>query len=158
MKLILRITLILSILVVIIGCDQISKNVARRYLTYNSPVDVINGKIILLKIENSGAFMSLGSNVPSSLKFVILTIIPFIGIAVATCYILLNTKLFNLHLLGCCFLIGGGIGNLYDRLIFGSVTDFIYVGLLNIRTGIFNLADIYIVIGTLITIFKIINR
>jgi signal peptidase II len=46
-----------------------------------------------------------------------------------------------------CFLIGGGIGNIYDRIKFGSVTDFLHIDFILFRTGIFNLADVSIMIG-----------
>jgi signal peptidase II len=49
------------------------------------------------------------------------------------------------------FVIGGGISNLLDRLIQdGGVTDFLSVGFGEFRTGIFNLADVYILLGSFI--------
>ena len=46
-----------------------------------------------------------------------------------------------------CFLIGGGIGNLYDRILHGSVTDFMHMDFYIFQTGVFNFADISIMIG-----------
>ncbi len=45
------------------------------------------------------------------------------------------------------FIIGGGIGNLYDRILYGSVTDFLHMDFQLFRTGIFNMADVSIMIG-----------
>ncbi len=47
----------------------------------------------------------------------------------------------------CMFLIGGGIGNIYDRIVYGSVTDFLHMDFVLFRTGIFNLADVSIMVG-----------
>ena len=48
---------------------------------------------------------------------------------------------------GLCFVIGGGAGNLYDRIRFGSVTDFVHVNFGLFQTGIFNMADVSIMMG-----------
>jgi len=45
---------------------------------------------------------------------------------------------------------GGGIGNVYDRIIYGSVTDFLHIDLGLFETGIFNMADVSITTGALI--------
>ncbi|MFA6946987.1 MAG: signal peptidase II [Pedobacter sp.] len=50
-------------------------------------------------------------------------------------------------LTGWCFVIGGGIGNLYDRIVHGSVTDFLHLDLGVFQTGIFNMADVSIMLG-----------
>ncbi len=48
---------------------------------------------------------------------------------------------------GIIFCIGGGVGNLYDRIIKGSVTDFVHLKFGPLQTGIFNAADVSIMIG-----------
>ena len=53
---------------------------------------------------------------------------------------------------GFCFIVGGGIGNIFDRIAYGSVTDFLYVDLGFFATEIFNMADVSIVLGTLIVL------
>jgi len=51
---------------------------------------------------------------------------------------------------GMCFLIGGGIGNIADRMIYGSVTDFLHLTFGALQTGIFNMADVSIMMGILL--------
>ena len=55
-----------------------------------------------------------------------------------------------------CYLIiiGGGLGNIFDRLYYGSVIDFIDLNYKNFHWFIFNVADIFITIGVLILIFS----
>ena len=50
-------------------------------------------------------------------------------------------------LIGLCFVIGGGVGNLLDRIVYGSVTDFLYLKFGIFQTGIFNMADVSIMTG-----------
>ena len=45
------------------------------------------------------------------------------------------------------FILGGGVSNIYDRLLYGSVVDFMNMGIGTLRTGIFNFADVSIMIG-----------
>ena len=54
--------------------------------------------------------------------------------------------------LGICFIIGGGIGNIFDRIWHGSVTDFIYIEYQPFHTGVFNVADLSITTGALLII------
>ena len=60
----------------------------------------------------------------------------------------MKKSLSNLTSLGICFVVGGGLGNIYDRLIYGSVTDFLHINFVIFQTGIFNMADVSIIAGT----------
>ena len=53
-----------------------------------------------------------------------------------------------LESLGLAFIIGGGIGNIFDRIVYGSVTDFFHMDFVIFRTGIFNMADVSVMVGT----------
>jgi signal peptidase II len=56
-----------------------------------------------------------------------------------------------LFILGFSFIAGGGFGNLIDRLFRdGRVSDFIIMGIGSVRTGVFNLADVSVLIGCLL--------
>ena len=52
--------------------------------------------------------------------------------------------------IGLCSVAGGGIGNIFDRVMYGSVTDFLYVRVGIFQTGIFNFADVSITAGVLL--------
>jgi signal peptidase II len=49
-------------------------------------------------------------------------------------------------------IIGGGLGNIYDRIRFGSVTDFAHIDFVIFQTGVFNVADMSIMAGTIMII------
>ena len=146
-KQLLRTLIILIILSSTISCDQISKNMVRQRMDYNEQIGFINNYLTITKIENTGAFLSVGNALPQPIKFILLTIIPLLVLGLALTYLLTNKNLSNIAILGICFVVGGGIGNIYDRLIYGSVTDFLHLDFGLFQTGIFNMADVSIMVG-----------
>jgi signal peptidase II len=144
----------LTILSSNIGCDQISKNIVRQQVDYNEQISLINNFLTLTKIENTGAFLSLGQSLPQPIKILLLTILPLLVLGLAFIYLLTKKNLSNLTIIAICFIVGGGIGNIYDRLIYGSVTDFLHMDFVIFRTGIFNMADVSIMTGTFIILFQ----
>ena len=153
-KQILRTLVILTILSTNIGCDQISKNIVRQRINYNEQIGLINNYLTLTKIENTGAFLSVGQSLPAPIKILLLTILPLIVLGLAFIYLLTKKNLSNLTIIGICFICGGGVGNIYDRLIYGSVTDFLHIDFVIFQTGIFNMADVSIMTGTLLVLFE----
>lgn len=137
----------LIIVLLNIGCDQVSKNIAREKLNEYEEIKFLNNHFTLTKIENTGAFLSLGENLPEVWKTIILNALPILAIGAGLYFLLIRTFVSNLLAIGICFIIGGGIGNVYDRLIYGSVTDFLHFDFYLFQTGIFNIADVSIMIG-----------
>jgi signal peptidase II len=130
-----------------IGCDQISKNIVRKNVLFEEQISIFGNYVTLTKIENSGAFLSLGDSLPTPVKTLLLSILPVIVLVVATYYLLTKKNLSTTTLMAICFVVGGGIGNIADRIIYGSVTDFLHIDFIIFQTGIFNLADVSIMTG-----------
>lgn len=137
------------------GCDQLSKNAARANLEYYETIDVVGKHIILTKIENTGAFLSTGDSLNTNVKFIFLSLLPLLALAYGIYYLLTNTSLHQLLVLGICFVIGGGLGNLFDRLWYGAVTDFLHIDFFIFKTGIFNLADVSIMAGVIMIMINL---
>lgn len=129
------------------GCDQLTKNVARQHLNFGETIHVIGEHFILIKTENSGAFLSAGDHLPGTLKFIFLMLLPLIALFFGVYFLMINYQLPKLLVVGICFVIGGGLGNLFDRMVYGTVTDFLHIDFYLIKTGIFNVADVSILIG-----------
>lgn len=153
-KQILRTFIILTILSSNIGCDQISKNIVRQRIGYNEQVGLINNYLTLTKIENTGAFLSLGNALPQPIKSLLLTILPLAVLGLLLTYLLIKNNLSNLTILGICCVVGGGVGNIYDRIVYGSVTDFLHIDFVIFQTGIFNMADVSIMTGIFIILIE----
>lgn len=153
-KRVLRTFVILMILSVNIGCDQISKTIVRQKLDYNEQIGLVNNYLTITKVENSGAFLSLGDSLSEPVRIILLIVIPIIVIGIAFIYLLLKYNLSNLTTLGICLIIGGGIGNMFDRVIYGTVTDFLHIDFIIFQTGVFNIADFSIMIGVFIVLIE----
>lgn len=157
-KRITRLILIFLIVAGSIGCDQVSKKMVRHSVTPYETIAVIGQHLTVTNVENSGAFLSLGNSLSSSLRSVLLSVIPLLLLGGALIYIIYKKNISLFPLLGFCFIIGGGFGNIYDRIAYGSVTDFLHIQFGIFQTGIFNLADVSIVTGTVIIFINSIQR
>ncbi len=74
-------------------------------------------------------------------------------IAVITSIIIwLANKSKGVEKLGFLMIVGGSLGNLFDRIFYSSVPDFIDISINNFHWFIFNVADIFITIGVILLI------
>lgn len=142
--------ILISLLVILsnISCDQITKNQARENISHHEVINVVDDNFVLTKVENTGAALSLGSGLAPSLKIVVLQLLPLIVLVLMFVYIVRTHKISQPNVIAISFIIGGGIGNIYDRILYGSVTDFMYLEYGSLHTGIFNMADVSVVVGT----------
>jgi len=152
-KEILRTTVILLLLALNIGCDQVTKSIVRHHLNYYSHIGFFNDHITLSKVENSGAFLSLGDSLSGPMRTVLLNALPLLAVLFGLYYIL-TRELNRYTLLGIIMVVGGGLGNIYDRIAHGSVTDFMYINFVIFQTGVFNVADISIMAGVFLILLQ----
>ena len=98
---------------------------------------------------NNGAFMGLGARLPGSVRFWSLTVLVGVALIGVLRFVWASQEINHpTGILGASLIIGGGFSNLIDRLLNdGAVVDFVSVGVGNLRTGIFNLADGAIMLG-----------
>lgn len=102
---------------------------------------------------NDGAFLSLGSSLPDGLRLVLLTIVPGVLLLTVMVYMLRSRSAQTLEIVVFSLISAGGIGNIIDRIIAGEVVDFMHMNYGFAQTGIFNVADLYIVIGIILYVF-----
>jgi signal peptidase II len=145
-----RTSLILLILASNIGCDQMSKSIVRKSIPPFERIHFFDNHVMVTRVENTGAFLSMGNSLSASLKFFVLILVPVIALIVALAFLFVKNSLSRSYVIGMAFVIGGGIGNIYDRFIYGSVTDFLHIDFYVFRTGIFNMADVSIMVGAVL--------
>jgi signal peptidase II len=146
--------LVLVILLLCIGLDQGTKSLARKNLVQGQRVSYFHDTFRLQLTKNSGAFLGMGTSLPDQLRFTIFTLL-VAGILLAGLgYLLLLFQGDQRFIPGAALVLGGGISNLADRILYeGRVIDFMNVGLGSLRTGIFNVADMNIMAGTCLVLF-----
>lgn len=134
-----------------ISCDQVTKDLAKSHLRNSEPTSYFHDTFRLEYVENTGAAMSLGAGLPQPYNFWLLSIIPLLFLLALFVYALIKIKEFNfIRLLAFSLVFAGGIGNIIDRILHDRhVTDFMNIGIQNIRSGIFNVADICITAGVI---------
>ncbi len=135
----------------LISCDQVTKGLAKTHLMNQEPTSYFHDTFRLEYVENTGAALSLGANLPQPYNFVLLSIIPLLVLLALFVYTIINIKEFNaIRILAFALVFAGGMGNIIDRIVHDRhVTDFMNLGIQNIRTGIFNVADICITAGVI---------
>ncbi len=145
MKRSLFIGLIISFNIVI---DQVSKFWIRATVPKHSKSDILGNYFTLHNVENKGAFLGMGSELASEWRILFLLILPSAVMLYVLYYIFNNKALDRTSIIGFSCIVGGGLANLYDRFMYGQVTDFFHIDLgAGIKTGIFNIADMSVMFG-----------
>jgi signal peptidase II len=145
--------LIAVIVLLNIGCDKATKHAARAHLRGRDTMSIVGNVLVLRYAENDGAFLSLGARLPKPLRMISFIAFPIIVLGFMVGYIARSKETAWAAIIGLSFIVGGGWGNLIDRLFRdGRVSDFINIGIGSVRTGIFNFADLSILIGCLLLV------
>ena len=140
---------VLFITALIITADQISKSLVKSTMTLYDVIPVIPGFFQLNYITNKG--MAFGINLPVGISF-------FSGISlIITCFLVWilwcerkNNLLMRISL---ALILGGAIGNLIDRILFGEVIDFFDFMVGDFHWYIFNIADSAVTVGIISMLF-----
>jgi signal peptidase II len=147
----LRRLAVVLIIVGTVGCDRVTKHVARSTLAGTAERSFLADSLRLMYVENTGGFLSLGANLPLEARTALFT--------VATGLILLGLTAFALRCrwtgapaFGLTVFLAGGVSNWFDRVMHGSVVDFVNIGIGPFRTGVFNVADVAIMFGVAIVV------
>lgn len=141
----IRAILLLAV-VATIGCDRVTKHLAATTLAGMPGRSFLADTVRLEYAENTGGFLSLGADLPPAVRtglFTIGTGLLLLGAIVAA----MRWRWRGPALAGFLLFIAGGASNWLDRVVHGSVIDFLNVGIGPVRTGIFNVADIAIMLG-----------
>ncbi len=146
-----RLVLIGAVLTLCVGCDQTTKYMAESYLSTHNVLTFWGDTFRLQLAHNSGAFLGLGSTLPLSIREGFFTLGVGSGLLFLLGYAIFSRSASPKAILACALFFAGGVSNLLDRLRDdGAVIDFMNIGIGSLRTGIFNVADINIMVGALI--------
>jgi len=138
-----------------IGCDRVTKDLAKEHLMNHEAITYLHNTVVLEYVENTGAALSLGDNLPKAVSFWLLSILPLLFLVILFVYAIRKAEaLNNWKLFAFSLIFAGGLGNIIDRIAFDRhVTDFMNVGIGSLRTGIFNVADMCVTTGVIVLLF-----
>jgi signal peptidase II len=146
---------VLALMVMTVGCDRVSKHFAARDLAGEPRQSFLADTVRLEYAENTGAFLSLGDDWSPAMRTAVFTI----GTGLVLCGMIAAAFRYRLSgpaTAGLALYIAGGASNLVDRIVRGSVIDFMNIGVGPLRTGIFNVADMAILAG--VAVFLLAHR
>ena len=137
-----------------VGCDRVTKDLAKEHLNGLGEFSYLGDTFRLVYVENPGAAMSFGADWNPEVKFWILSLLPMVVLGLVLGFVLKNiNQLGKVHITGLGLIIAGGVGNLLDRFFNNHlVPDFMNIGVNSVRSGIFNVADVCITTGIIITL------
>ena len=130
------------IIILLIGIDQISKLLALNYLKDIRSIPIIQNVFHLTYVEKRGAAFGMFQN--NQIIFIIVALVA----SIYGLYYLHTKKVDTVGKVGILLIISGAIGNLIDRVRLGFVVD--YFDFRIIWEYVFNIADIFVVLGTIL--------
>ena len=151
-----RLALVIAIAATI-SCDRATKHIAATTLVGAPSQSFLADLVRLEYVENTGGFLSLGSELPLAVRTGLFTV----GTGLALLATVVGAILFRWSgwpLVGLTLFVAGGASNWLDRVVRGSVIDFINIGFGPVRTGIFNLADVAIMAGVAMVVVAELRR
>jgi signal peptidase II len=144
----MRLLAVVIVLIVTAGCDQATKHLARTRLTTTDSIMMAGGMVELTLAENPGAFLSFGASVPEKARRAFFTFGVAAGLTLLLVWLLNTSRIGWLQFAGMTLAWAGGISNLIDRFSRGGlVTDFMMLRAGPLHTGIFNVADMAVMLG-----------
>ena len=139
---------LLLISAVIVAADRITKTIVSSRVPLGEGIPVIPGFLRITHWLNEGAAFSLfaDSASPNAVRWGLIAFSALAAIAVLIALIRLGGRI-TLVTVALALVLGGALGNLHDRVLYGSVVDFIEIHIFGYHWPDFNVADSSIVIG-----------
>jgi signal peptidase II len=149
--------IVLGWVAIILVLDRLTKIIVDRTMSLHQSIPIIDGFFSLTYVRNTGAAFGIlsGSHEAFRLPFLILVSVLALGFVVVMLKRLRDEERGLITALS--FIIGGAIGNLVDRVLYGEVIDFLDFYWSHYHWPAFNLADSCITVGVLITLYYLIR-
>ncbi len=153
-----RIAKVLFVVFGSIAIDQGTKIWARNKFEGQGATSYFNDIFKWVFAENEGAFLGWGSELTGIPNFLLLKLFPTLLILGLFYMVLFSKEFLRNQIIPMSLILGGGLSNLYDRMAYGKVVDFMNMGIGDLRTGIFNVADMFILAGIIWYVFTIFSK
>jgi signal peptidase II len=146
----------LLIVIVIVLLDRWTKRLVARRISLYTHIQIIPGFFRLTHTENTGAAFSLFADSPAPWKTALLIGFSLVALVVVSVLLWKNHPSHRVSGIGLSLIMGGALGNLWDRLTSGRVVDFLLFYVRRYQWPVFNLADSAIVVGAGLLIMEIV--
>jgi signal peptidase II len=143
------------IAILVVALDRFSKWLVASNIALHDSISVLPGFFRLTHVQNPGAAFGLFAESSSEWKVAILILFSIVALAVVSALLWKNSHAMTVTGVGLALILGGAVGNLWDRLLSGRVVDFLDFYLGTYHWPAFNVADSAIVIGALLLVGEI---
>jgi signal peptidase II len=139
----------------VVFADRVAKLAVARNLALHENIQVIPDFFRITHVENRGAAFGLFADSPSEWKIAVLVLFSIVALVIVSALLWRNSHAITSTGVGLALILGGALGNLWDRLVSGRVVDFLlfYVG--QYQWPAFNVADSAIVVGAGLLVIEI---
>ena len=151
-----RLVLVVAVLGTI-GCDRVTKHLATTTLAGMPGRSYLADTVWVGYVENRGGFLSVGATLPPSVRALVFTVGTGLML-VALTVLAIRRRWRGWPLIGVALITAGGASNWIDRVVRGSVVDFLNLGIGPVRTGVFNVADMAIMTGAVLLVLLVFQR
>jgi signal peptidase II len=134
-----------------IGCDRVTKHIATTTLAGVPARSYLADTVWVGYVENRGGFLSVGATLPPGVRAFVFTVGTGLML-VALTVLAIQRRWRGWPLISVALIVAGGASNWIDRVVRGSVVDFLNVGIGPVRTGVFNVADMAIMTGAVLLV------
>jgi signal peptidase II len=143
-----RLHWLLLISAVVIFLDRLTKTLVSARIPIGGAIPVIPGVLRITHWTNEGAAFSLFADTasPNTVRWALIAFSLLAGLVVLVAMVRLGNQ-FTLTTVALALVFAGALGNVHDRIAYGSVVDFIEVHIFNYHWPDFNVADSAIVTG-----------
>lgn len=145
--------LTLALLIVIL--DRWTKHLAATRIAMYEHIQVIPGFFRLTHTENTGAAFSLFADSPAHWKTAMLIGFSVVAMLVVSVLLWKQSHAVSITGVALSLILGGAVGNLWDRVASGKVVDFLLFYVKQYQWPVFNLADSAIVVGASLLVIEI---
>jgi len=145
---------LIALLVIVL--DRVTKWTIARRLSLHDSVSVIPGFFRIIHTENPGAAFGIFADSPSQWKVSLLVLFSIVALLVVGTLLWKNSHTLTSTGIGLSLILGGAVGNLWDRLVSRHVVDFLLFYIGPHQWPAFNVADSAIVVGACLLVFEII--
>jgi signal peptidase II len=144
-----------TIALVVVLLDRWTKRMVGAHIALYAHIQIIPGFFRLTHTENTGAAFSLFADTPSHWKTAMLIAFSLLAMVIVSTLLWRQKRTFTTTGIALSMILGGAVGNLWDRIASGRVIDFLFFYVKQYQWPVFNLADSAIVIGAGLLVLEI---
>ncbi len=151
-------SLYIGIALAIFLLDRWTKFIVAQKIALFDAITVIPGFFKITHLRNTGAAFSLFADAPAAWRMITLILFSSVALVIVLVLLVKNSRQFTWNGFALALILGGALGNLWDRVLHGWVTDFLLVYYKKWEGPAFNVADSAICVGAVLLIAEMLFK